>query len=195
MKHQDTVETLLNHAEKIMSHKGYRATGLHELLDAAGVSRGSFYHFFGSKDALLIALLTRFYTRCQLAMTSVAGKEADADKKLMLYFGLWRQNETSVFHYRSSLLVTLAAEIPSLSDAVAGVYLTGINAIISRLALIIRQGVQEGSIISLIEPQLLARELINLWMGAATLARISGTAERMSTTLHITRCLLYSTFY
>ncbi|ENM3023507.1 TetR/AcrR family transcriptional regulator [Salmonella enterica] len=195
MKRQDTVETLLDHAEKIMSHKGYLATGLHELLDAAGVSRGSFYHFFGSKDELLVALLTRFYTRYQLALTSVAGKEADADKKLLLYFSLWKQDETSVFHYRSSLIITLAAEIPSLSEAAAGAYLTGMNAIISRLALIIRQGIQEGSIISLIEPQLLARELVNLWTGAATLAKVSGTAERMSSTLHITRCLLYSTFY
>ena len=34
-----------------MGRKGYSGVGLTEILTAAGVPKGSFYHYFASKDA------------------------------------------------------------------------------------------------------------------------------------------------
>ena len=39
-----------------MRKHGYGATGLQEILDAAGVPKGSFYHHFGSKEAFTAAV-------------------------------------------------------------------------------------------------------------------------------------------
>ncbi|HDV6371150.1 TPA: TetR/AcrR family transcriptional regulator [Burkholderia cepacia] len=39
---------ILNIAKPIMLHKGFSAVGLNEILAAAGIPKGSFYHYFGS---------------------------------------------------------------------------------------------------------------------------------------------------
>src|SRR5258706_44783 len=41
---------------------GYTATGVKEILDLAGVPKGSFYHYFSSKEAFTEQVLTRYAT-------------------------------------------------------------------------------------------------------------------------------------
>lgn len=43
---------ILNIAKPIMLRKGFSAVGLNEILAAAGIPKGSFYHYFGSKEAI-----------------------------------------------------------------------------------------------------------------------------------------------
>lgn len=43
-----------------LSEKGYSATGLEEVLRGAGVPKGSFYHYFASKDAFGIELIDTY---------------------------------------------------------------------------------------------------------------------------------------
>jgi len=40
-----------------MAGKGFSVVGLNEVLKSAGVPKGSFYHYFSSKDAFGEALL------------------------------------------------------------------------------------------------------------------------------------------
>lgn len=44
----------------LLSEKGYSATGLEEVLRSAGVPKGSFYHYFASKDAFGAALIDAY---------------------------------------------------------------------------------------------------------------------------------------
>ena len=44
----------------LLSEKGYSATGLEEVLRSAGVPKGSFYHYFPSKDAFGAALIDAY---------------------------------------------------------------------------------------------------------------------------------------
>ncbi len=48
---------LLEAARYLFWEKGYAATGMAELLERAQANSGSFYHFFASKEALLLAVL------------------------------------------------------------------------------------------------------------------------------------------
>lgn len=41
--------------------KGYQATSIDDLQDAAGIKRGSFYASFGSKDDVFASVLTRYW--------------------------------------------------------------------------------------------------------------------------------------
>ncbi|MCL2458061.1 MAG: TetR/AcrR family transcriptional regulator [Desulfobulbus sp.] len=45
----DTREHILTCGGRIIHHKGFTATGLQEILQAAGVPKGSFYFYFKSK--------------------------------------------------------------------------------------------------------------------------------------------------
>ena len=54
-------DSILATGQRIMAGKGYSAVGLNEILTAAGVPKGSFYHYFGSKDAFGEAMLEAYF--------------------------------------------------------------------------------------------------------------------------------------
>lgn len=53
-------EQLLDHAQALFLTRGYDRASLNDVIAAAGVSKGAFYHYFASKEALLEALAERF---------------------------------------------------------------------------------------------------------------------------------------
>lgn len=56
----ETRERLYESAQRLMIEKGYPATSIDEICTAAGVTKGSFFHYFGSKDQLGRELLERY---------------------------------------------------------------------------------------------------------------------------------------
>jgi TetR/AcrR family transcriptional repressor of nem operon len=57
-----TRERLLSSASDLVYRQGYEATGVAQICAAAGARKGSFYHFFPSKSALVEATLERSWT-------------------------------------------------------------------------------------------------------------------------------------
>ena len=57
----DTREKLIDTAEKLMLRDGYSATRVDDVIRRAGLSKGSFYHFFDSKESLGLAALERYF--------------------------------------------------------------------------------------------------------------------------------------
>jgi len=56
----DTRERLLDAAMRLFWEKGYNSTSIADVLGAAHANAGSLYHFFPTKQDLLVAVLTRF---------------------------------------------------------------------------------------------------------------------------------------
>ncbi|VVP78924.1 Transcriptional regulator AcuR [Pseudomonas fluorescens] len=64
--HRETRETLCRAGVAALTEKGFSATGIDEILKSVGVPKGSFYHFFASKEAYgseLITLYARYFVR------------------------------------------------------------------------------------------------------------------------------------
>ncbi len=55
----NTKEGLIQTAEELFSRRGYEGTGTQEIVRAAGITKPTLYHFFGSKEGLLRAVLDR----------------------------------------------------------------------------------------------------------------------------------------
>jgi TetR/AcrR family transcriptional repressor of nem operon len=58
--YRETRETLCNAGVAALTEKGFSATGIDEILRAVGVPKGSFYHFFDSKEAFGAELIARY---------------------------------------------------------------------------------------------------------------------------------------
>jgi TetR/AcrR family transcriptional repressor of nem operon len=56
----DTREMLLRSGIAILTEKGFCATGIDEILRAVGIPKGSFYHYFDSKEAFGAELIDRY---------------------------------------------------------------------------------------------------------------------------------------
>lgn len=63
---RETRESLCRAGVAALTEKGFSATGIDEILKSVGVPKGSFYHFFASKEAYgseLITLYARYFVR------------------------------------------------------------------------------------------------------------------------------------
>lgn len=60
MEEKSTKNAIIETGVRIMMEKGYNHTGLQEVLQSSGVPKGSFYHFFASKEAFGLAVVDRY---------------------------------------------------------------------------------------------------------------------------------------
>ena len=56
----DARELLLRAGLEVLTEKGFSATGIEEILSRVGVPKGSFYHYFDSKEAFGLELIARY---------------------------------------------------------------------------------------------------------------------------------------
>ena len=59
-EHGDTREALLRCGMEVLTTQGMSATGIDAVLKRVGVPKGSFYHYFDSKDAFGFEVLQRY---------------------------------------------------------------------------------------------------------------------------------------
>jgi len=63
--HSSTKEKLLDAAQQLMLVKGFPATTVDEICEVAGFTKGSFFHYFVSKEQLGKEVLARFFSFLQ----------------------------------------------------------------------------------------------------------------------------------
>src|SRR5580704_13777671 len=84
---KSTRDHLIDTGLKLMHQHGYNATGLTEILKAADVPKGSFYHHFGSKEDFAAAALERYTSReAEHAAAVLGGSKTAPLKRLKRYF-------------------------------------------------------------------------------------------------------------
>jgi TetR/AcrR family transcriptional regulator, transcriptional repressor for nem operon len=59
-EHTETLEMLLRCGMEVLTEQGFAATGIDTVLKRVGVPKGSFYHYFDSKEAFGQAVLRRY---------------------------------------------------------------------------------------------------------------------------------------
>jgi AcrR family transcriptional regulator len=69
-------DAFLDAAQRLIQTKGYEAMSVQDLLDDLEASKGAFYHYFDSKQALLEAVIERF---ADAAMAGLAPVLADPE--------------------------------------------------------------------------------------------------------------------
>jgi TetR/AcrR family transcriptional repressor of nem operon len=62
MAHGDTQERLIRTAAGLWHARSYADVGVNEICEAADVRKGSFYHFFASKQELAVAVIDRHWS-------------------------------------------------------------------------------------------------------------------------------------
>jgi len=55
-----TKATLIDVGSRLILEQGYHQTGIQDVLQAAGVPKGSFYYYFPSKEAFALEVIAQF---------------------------------------------------------------------------------------------------------------------------------------
>jgi AcrR family transcriptional regulator len=76
------VAEIIRAAERVFSTRGYHYTSISDVIDEAEISRGTFYLYFDSKEALFLELLDRFVKRVIDAVKVVDPHASDATEQI-----------------------------------------------------------------------------------------------------------------
>ena len=187
----DTRESILRTARQILPRKGFAAVGINEILTAAGVPKGSFYHFFGSKDAFGEAVMRSYYTDYLADMDHILAEPGlSAAQRLMNYWQYWRDMQSANECQGKCLTVKLGAEVSDLSESMRIVLKEGTTAMVDRLERMIAVGLEEGSLTIDGSARDTAQALYDMWLGASLLVKIHRNTSPFDTTMTVTRQLL-----
>jgi TetR/AcrR family transcriptional repressor of nem operon len=85
-------EKLTRSALQIMLSRGYTATTVDEICEGAGLSKGSFYHFFETKEDIGVAALELFHQ--EGFKQSIGGKYSEITDPIERVFGFLDHVET-----------------------------------------------------------------------------------------------------
>lgn len=168
-----TREQLLSVGETIMLSKGFSAVGLAEILSNAAVPKGSFYHYFKSKEGYGAALLTRFFEAYLAKIDElIADSSMNGRAKLDAYFAAWLPEYCDEGGESRCLVVKLAGEVSDLSELMRHTLLGGIDRVIERLSACIVLGRADRSIPPGEPAERVAASLYQLWLGAALVTKV-----------------------
>jgi AcrR family transcriptional regulator len=85
---------ILDVAQRYISTKGYEQMTTQDILEDLQISRGAFYHYFDSKQALLMALVERAGEKAeQLVLPIISDRELSAQDKLLRFFAVLDQHK------------------------------------------------------------------------------------------------------
>jgi TetR/AcrR family transcriptional repressor of nem operon len=175
-----------------MAGKGFSAVGLNEILSAAGVPKGSFYHYFGSKEAFGEALLDGYFTDYLAEIDATLRQPGlTMAQRLMHYFQQWRDTQSLLDCQGKCLAVKLGAEVADLSETMRAALNRGTAGIIDRIGRAIDAGSKEGSLSISSPPREVAQSLYQLWLGASVMAKIVRTTDPFDAALRTTREILH----
>ncbi|MBP2323618.1 AcrR family transcriptional regulator [Kibdelosporangium banguiense] len=75
-------ERLLAEATRLFAKRGFDRTSVQDIVEAAGVTKGAMYHYFGSKDDLLHEIYGRVLREQTARLEKFAASEAPAPRRL-----------------------------------------------------------------------------------------------------------------
>ncbi|AGO54993.1 TetR/AcrR family transcriptional regulator [Serratia plymuthica] len=187
----DTREHLLATGESLSLRLGFTGMGLSELLATAGVPKGSFYHYFRSKEAFGEGMLQRYFEHYDAEMQRLfSDDKSDARHQLLSYYA-----QAISFHCRSEchnacLAVKLSAEVSDLSEPMRHALEIGTARVIGHLQDAIERGIREGSLSIAMSPAATAETLYSLWLGASLRAKIRRSVAPLTSALESIELLL-----
>ena len=190
-QYDDVRSHILDAGQRIIAAKGFEGVGLNEILGAAGIPKGSFYHYFPSKDGYGRALLERYVATYLVRIETVLGAEGiPARDRLMRFWSTWAAWQSSDRIDEKCLVVKLSAEVADLSDAMRRALRDGTDQVIARLARCMAEGLADGSLSAGLEPEATAERLYMLWLGASLLTKLRRDPTALDAALVETRALL-----
>lgn len=182
-----TRQNILACGRKLVTRGGFGAMGLSALLKESGVPKGSFYHYFPSKEAFGRALLDDYVEDYLSRVDALMEREGSGAEKLEAFCAAWLAREREAGMVSTCLVVNLGAEVADLSEGMRRVLNDGVAALVGRLAEMMRQGIEDGSLRIDPPPEIAAQMLYAQLLGAAILSKLSQDQAPLEAVLNDTR--------
>jgi AcrR family transcriptional regulator len=159
---EETHSHILEAATQLFSKTGYDATGVAEICQAAGVSKGAFYHHFPTKQAVFMELLNTYLNGIETGFNLMRRESHDVPQVILRMASLVGSLfQTADIHLPIFLeFWTQANHDPHIWEAAIAPY----RRYQAYFAEMIQEGINEGSL-QPVDAELAARVLVSLAIG------------------------------
>lgn len=171
-------DSLLEIGNSLFQLHGYHGTSLSMILEACGVSRGSFYNYFGGKEAYAIEVIEHYQVLemdCwQEEFDRLAGSHADKIQIMMRRL----VEEFSLTNERiGGLLANLSGEMALASDSFRNAIRNAISRVLCAITDDIRICQEEGTVRTDLPAKELAQLVWDYWQGAVLRMKTENSRE------------------
>jgi TetR/AcrR family transcriptional regulator, transcriptional repressor for nem operon len=169
-------EQIVQAGMKALIAKGYNGAGVQEIVELAGVPKGSFYNHFESKEALGAEIVER-YGQDSPRWLGLRDRSAPALERLRRHFDGLIAFYTGQEYGRGCLLGNFSAELANQSSLIrerlVGLYARWTGDIEAAIG----EAQADGSIATKLAPDVLAGFVLDAFEGALLRARVERSAE------------------
>jgi len=177
-KELGTRERILEVGAQAIADKSFNSCGLAEILQRAGVPKGSFYHYFSSKEDFGVALIEKASAEyVELLQPIVSDRKRTPLQRLRAVFELSREECMANGAARQCLIPKLALETSQLSEPVHAAVKCAYDQWSALIARVIREAQAAGQVARSHDPDRLANVLVMLWEGATIRMQIDRSLQ------------------
>lgn len=152
-------DSILDIADRLVITKGYERLAISDLMAEAGVSKGALYHYFGSKRAVLAALLERRLVRWETRLAPVSRGGGPATTRLREFLRTLAEAKAEDRGFLVEVLRSVYAEENAILYTTTRTAMA--DRLLPRLTTIISAGCDDGSF-AVAEPEPTARVVLSL---------------------------------
>lgn len=173
MEKKDTKAEIISIGTEMISLQGYNATGIDAILRRAGVPKGSFYHYFGSKEEFGLAVIDHFAKRYEQRLdTFLRDEEVTPLNRIRNYLesGLARleQNQCT----KGCLVGNLGQELADQNERFRARLDEIFRSWKGRFAACLREAQGKGELAPTLDPPVIAGFILSGWEGAILRAKV-----------------------
>jgi TetR/AcrR family transcriptional regulator, transcriptional repressor for nem operon len=176
-------EKLVRAARHLMLAQGYPVTSVDDIIEAAGVSKGSFYHYFDSKEELALTAMHEFLADGAALMMDGPFREIADPRKRAIAFLKHVENVTMRLWDHGCLLVMFSIELAGTNPRVRNETSAVLLGLIDRIGTILRPLAKDGGG----NMPMTSNAMANLYMaiidGSLVYARATGDSSCIASNL------------
>ena len=165
-------ERLLDAALSFFATGGYNAVGVKEIVDKAGVPKGSFYAYFPSKETLGCAVIDRYSEMLGDRLVALTAPDDRPVDRLRRHFAELSQDVAAADFLIGCLLGRFGTETTGQSESMRQHLLRRFADWTQALAQVVSEAADRHQLLATLTPKDAAMFLLNSWEGAVLRARV-----------------------
>lgn len=169
-----TRERLLDAAAALFHARGYTAVGVQEVCQVAEANKGSFYHFFDSKESLMVSVILERRQMPPMFADGIPLELRPTELLILMYDAM--SAEVTMQHRRGGHVIgcpigSMAAEMAAQSEPLRDATETALQRMIDTGAEVVKKAIAEGELGAEEDPRATACRLVAYLQGATLLAK------------------------
>lgn len=170
----DVRRRLLAAGLDLVHARGFAASGVKDITDAAGVPKGSFYAYFPSKEAFAAAILEHYWADIEERLLPILDADGPAQGRITRFFHALADEHEAGDFLLGCLIGNMSLELGGTSEPVRTELVSILDRWGAALAACVSDGQRSsGGVREDLDAGELASQLIEAWEGAALRGKVT----------------------